>query len=489
MDRIRGRVSGGAVFRRWGVGRRVLSVLFCALMAMAPGERALGQAVPLVDVTGFEPEIRRQIETARRVAVARPREAEASGRLGMILQAYERYEQAAVFLARAHGLAPGEFRWAFNLGVVRGELGQMAEAVEALRRARELRADHLPTRLRLAEGLLARGEVAASRELYESIRREGVGEASACYGLGRLAALEGKLAEAISLFERALGLYPEYGAAHYAYGMALRDQGRLEEARQHLALSQEHRLKRPLVADPYLTEVAELNLGATLHLTRGRALEAAGRLAESVAEHEQALQSRPGLVQAHINLINLYGRLGKPQQALEHYRAALELSPEMPDLHYNHGVLLVAGGEPRQAAEAFQRVLRLNPFHAEAHHNYGVIIEQEGRLDEAAGHYRAALREKPGYRSAHFHLGRILLNQGKVREGLEQFQQALEPPPPPGDVEAPGYFYALGAAWSMVGDRGQAIAGLREGLRRAAAVGQTDLAAAIRRDLQRLGAE
>ncbi|MFM8394652.1 MAG: tetratricopeptide repeat protein, partial [Acidobacteriota bacterium] len=114
-------------------------------------------------------------------------------------------------------------------------------------------------------------------------------------------------------------------------------------------------------------------------------------------------------------------------------------------------------------------------------------IEQEGRLDEAADHYRKALREKPGYRSAHFHLGRILVNQGRVREALEQFQAAVAPPPPVSDEEAPGYFYALGATWSMLGERGRAMALLREALRRATTLQQTALVEAIRRDLRTLG--
>lgn len=444
--------------------------------------------VPAVDVAGFEPEIRRQVVTARGAVLARPRDAGANGRLGMILQAYERYEQAEIFLGRAHQLAPAEFRWAFYLGVVRAELGRGSGAIEALTVARRLRPDHAPTRLRLAESLLGAGRLAESRALFQSIREENPREATALYGLGRIALQDGDRKLAAELLRQATELYPEYGAAHYAYGLVQRDLGQMDEARRHLELSQRHRLKRPPIDDPDLAAVADLNLGAALHLTRGRALEEAGRIAESIGEHERALRLRPGLAQAHINLISLYGRSGQPEQALGHYRAALAINPDLPDLHYNHGVLLVAAGKTGEAAESFQRVIRLNPYHPEAHHNYGVIIEQEGRLDEAAGHYQKALSAKPGYRSAHFHLGRILVNQGRVREGGDHFQRAVAPPPAMDDAEAPGYYYALGATWSMLGERQRAISSLREALRRAVALRQTDLAGSIRRDLQTLGA-
>ena len=446
-----------------------------------------GQPVATVDVSGFELEIRRQITAAHRAVVARPRDAELNGRLGMILQAYERYEQAAVFLGSAHRLAPADFRWAFYLGIVQSELGRAGEAVKALQIAGQLRPDHLPARLRLAEALLADGQTVPSRDLYEEVLRARPGEALALYGLGRIAYFGGEREQSATLFRRAIEIYPGYGAAHYGYGMVLRDLGRTDEARQHLLLSQERRLERPSIDDPYLAAISELNLGATLHLTRGRALEAAGKIDESIAAHEKALELRPGLLQAHLNLITLYGRRGRSKDALRHYEAAMVINPALPELHYNYGVLQVALGEPRRAAEAFLETLRLNQFHPEAHHNYGVLIEQEGRLDEAAEHYRKALRERPGYRSAHFHLGRILVNQERVREALEQFQAALIPVPAATDEEAPGYYYALGATWSMAGERGRAIAMLREALRRATVLRQTELSEAIRRDLRTLG--
>ena len=75
----------------------------------------------------------------------------------------------------------------------------------------------------------------------------------------------------------------------------------------------------------------------------------------------------------------------------------------------------------------------------------------------------------------------------QVRAALEQFRLALEPEPPVGDEDAPGYYYALGATWSMVGEERKAIESLAEALRRAERLGQRELAEAIRRDLRTLG--
>ncbi|MBL8208345.1 MAG: tetratricopeptide repeat protein [Blastocatellia bacterium] len=217
-------------------------------------------------------------------------------------------------------------------------------------------------------------------------------------------------------------------------------------------------------------------------LKRGAKLESTGNLPASIEAHEQALALNPGLVQAHINLISLFGRVGKFKQAEEHYRAAFDINPDLPDLHYNFGVLHVAQERFAEAAAAFRQCLQLNPYYAEAHHNYAAMIERDGKLDEAATHYRKAIENKPGYRAAHFALGRILVNQDKLPEAIQQFQQTLTPE----DEETPRNYYALGATYIRAGDKAKGIHYLREALKRANALQQTQLVNSLQRDLKTL---
>ncbi|HKQ76841.1 MAG TPA: tetratricopeptide repeat protein [Blastocatellia bacterium] len=227
---------------------------------------------------------------------------------------------------------------------------------------------------------------------------------------------------------------------------------------------------------------AEMNARASEHLKRGASLETAGKIEESIVAHEQALEINPGLVQAHINLISLYGRTKRFDKAEKAYRNALAINPELPDIHYNFGVLMAGQERFQEAAQAFQSCLRFNPYYAEAHHNYAVLIEREGKLDEAAAHYRKAIENKSGHRSAHFHLGRILVNQNRLSEAIEHFLQTLAPE----DEDTPRFTYALGATYIRAGDRQKGVHYLREALTRASALNQTRLASSIERDLKTL---
>ena len=55
----------------------------------------------------------------------------------------------------------------------------------------------------------------------------------------------------------------------------------------------------------------------------GVELERQGKVEESAEAQERALEIDHGLVQAHINLIRLYGQLNQFDKAEEHYRESL----------------------------------------------------------------------------------------------------------------------------------------------------------------------
>jgi len=181
-------------------------------------------------------------------------------------------------------------------------------------------------------------------------------------------------------------------------------------------------------------------------------------------------------------LISIYGRLAQPDKAEEHYRAAVALSPGLAEAHYDYGVLLVQQRRTREAAQAFERALAVNPNYAAAHNNLGNMLEAEGRAAEAESHYRAAIANDPTYRLARFNLGRTLVAQHKPGEAVAELEKTLVPE----DDETPRYLYALAAAWVRAGDRAKGLQYGRQAQEKAAARGQTELAATIARDLRSL---
>jgi tetratricopeptide (TPR) repeat protein len=434
--------------------------------------------LPKLALERFVPAAREQVEEAYKKVQASPADAAANGRLGMVLHAYEQYGAAEICYRRARALAPKEVRWAYLLGVAQASAGRNREAAESLRLDR----DYLPARLKLAEVLLALGELAASRKIFEELAAEHTDLAQAHYGIGRARAAQGDLAGAVDHYRKACELAPQFAAARYGLALAYQKLGQAAQAQQEMAAYRKDPLAAPPFRDPFFEEMRALNQGALQHLKRGVSLEADGRVQEAIAEHEKAVALDPKLLQAHANLITLYAKAGDVAKAEEHYRATLALNLDHAESHYNYGVMLFGRQQYREAAQAFRKAVEIQPSYAEARGNLAFILMVEGKLAEAEREYRAAIETRPNYALAHFQLGRLLLNRGRVEEAITHFRQTLVEEGP----AAAGYLYALGAACARAGRRAEGLGYLRQARERAAGAGQAQLVASIDRDLRTL---
>jgi tetratricopeptide (TPR) repeat protein len=440
--------------------------------------------LPRLSVEKFQPVVREQVQEAYSAAQTNPQSAGASGNLGMILETYEQYEAAAVCYRRAHALDPHSFRWLFYLGWAQATLGRHNDAAITLTEALRLQSDYVPAQLKLAESLFTVGRLDESRDLYERILKEHQSVAEAHYGLGRVRAAQGDLALATASLLKACELFPAYGAAHYALALTYRKLGKAAEAQQHFRLSEQNKTAIPRLDDSLRNDIARLNIGSVGHIRRAVDLERAGKIAEAIAEEQQALSVDPQAVQAHINLISLYGRIGQYENAADHYRAAFDLNSNQADLHYNYGVLLLKQGKNEDAERAFQEAVRINPYYAEARINLGSLYEQQGRFDQALRQFTAAIENRPDLRAAHFHIGRILANQERYDEAIQHLLDALTPE----NEETPRYLYALGATYARSGDLPKALKYIRAAREQAASRGQSQLLASIEKDLKTLEA-
>jgi tetratricopeptide (TPR) repeat protein len=460
----------------------MLAIALPADLRVQPVRAGVLPELPQLNTRNFLPAIRQQIQQAYAAAEAKPLNSEASGKLGMVLDAYEQYESAALCYRRAHLLDPGSFRWLFYLGRVQAILGQHQDAVLTLREALRRTPGDVTAQLTLADSLLALGKWEEGSAIYQVISNAHPDSAEAYYGLGRVHAARGNLTAAATAYLKACELFSPYGPAHYALAMVYRKLGQRTESQQQFNLYEENKDAVPPLTDPLRSAIVKLNLGPIAHIRRAAALEQAGKFAEAIAEEHEALRVDPDAVQAHIQLIALYGRLAQYDQAADHYRAALELDRNQADAYYNYGVVLLKQTKPQDAEKAFQQALEINPYYAEAHNNLGSLYEQQGRLDEALRQFGEAVQNRPNYPLAHFHIGRILTNQGRYDEAIRHFLKSLTPE----DENTPRYLYALAGTYARAGDLPAALRYARTARVQAAARGQAQLLTSIDRDIQAL---
>jgi tetratricopeptide (TPR) repeat protein len=457
------------------------STVALALMLIALSARAQSTtpALPRLATEAYPAAARDHIGRAYQKAETHPDDPAAVGALGRVLQAWGQWDASHQAYARAEALAPAAFEWRYLDGVVLQRLARHGEAAAQLAQAVAVSPTYLPARVKLAEALLEAGDLEQSGRLFGNLTREPAAEPAAQLGLGRIAALQGRHDAAIVHLQRAIALFPEFGAAYYALARSCRTLGRIEDARRALERHAEYGTRWPAIDDPVLAGVLALREDAAALLQRGVKSAAAGDVQAAIAAHEAALDRDPHLVQAHANLISLYGRAGNWQKAEGHYRAVVALGFNADEAHYDYGVLLGMQEKWDAAADAYRQAIAVNPLHVRARNNLGQILERQQKWEEAAAEYRRAIDTQPAFRLARFNLGRILIALGRPEDAIVEFGQLLQPR----DAETPRYLFALATAHIRSGHVAEGVRWANEARALALTYGQQDLAAAIDRDL------
>lgn len=207
--------------------------------------------------------------------------------------------------------APDAPRLHYGLGnVLAGNRPQ--DAIQAYRRALDLKPDYADVHLNLATLLLRQGETE----------------------------------DAVTHYHQALRCNPRLAIAHYNLANALMRQGKIREAVESY--------KEALRLEPGFLD-AQTNLAA--------ALLTAGDLDEALRHCKETLQRRPDLLIARKNLALVLIRKGQIDEAIEVYRQAIRLHPRDADLYCRLGMLLDRQGKPDEALQAYRQALEIDPKH------------------------------------------------------------------------------------------------------------------------------
>ncbi len=195
-----------------------------------------------------------------------------------------------------------------------------------------------------------------------------------CFAIGSALQATNKPGEAVTHFERALALRPDFADAHNGIGVAL---------------------------------------------------DALGRRVKAVAYFQAAIGFSPGYVDAHTNLGNAFAALRHDDEALAAFRKAVDLDPARADTRYNLGTMLHRLGRDEEAVEEFRRGLAVWPDHPETHNNLGVALHALQRHAEAIEHYRRAIALQPGLPDPYNNVGKLLMELGLLDAAQAAFASAL----------------------------------------------------------------
>ncbi|MFQ5568749.1 MAG: tetratricopeptide repeat protein [Rhodothermales bacterium] len=437
-----------------------LGLLGCRSESSSVERPAALVPVPSPSLTPFEPAVQEQLRATRRTLDSLLTHEPATtvalgpafGTMGRHYFAHDLVDAAAACFTNARRLQPEDVRWAYYLGALTQREGRLDEARVYLLEVIGLRADDLPSLLRLGQIALDQDSLATARHRFEQALAIDAGSAMALYGLGRVAAAEQAVEEAIDTFNRVLALQPEATAVHHPLGLMYRQRGDVAKARAHLDRAGNTPVR---FDDPLMDDLATFVGGARVYIAEGNEARNKGEFERAVAAYRKALEIDPRNVIAHYNLGTLLGQLKADDEAMTYFRAAIELDPNHRDARFNLATALSRAGRFEEALHHFDRVLSLDAEDQQAHLRKALVLKTLDRISEAEAELEGILAVDPGHTEALVSLSTLLVEQGRVDEARSKLAQALSTALPP--AQELQLRYVLSTALQKQGHHAEAI--------------------------------
>ena len=453
----------------------------------------------LPDTHAMNPEARKLLVSVDKEARKHPRSADAIGRLAMAYHANDYFSQAAAAYRIAARLAPRDFQWVYCQALLQEENGNQEEQVRLLRQTVALKPDHIPSLLKLADGLFKRDNLDYAVRDYELAAAAGA-HLQATFGLARVAARREQWNKVIEYAAPLGQAYPLVRPPFQLLQKAYESTGQAAKAAavREVLLSGKS-TDVPPAPDPLNDRLAELSYSSTRLLKEAglrsrfgypdRALEIGRRAAaanptdpdirnfiahtlltyypdkpeamdEALAQLGECLRLRPDDPVPLWMFARDFCETPKAPAALERLDNLMRPYAGRSDAHFYLGLVADARGQMAEAASQYQAALAVNANDSKIYNKLGLIFDRAGKLDEAVLDLSKSVELEPSNTVARFNLGVVLMQLGKYDQGLRELDEVLRLHPHDAATQL-----VMGFAFLYTKRVAEAAAKFREGLR------------------------
>ena len=409
--------------RRW-LGWGMLLIAAAACGALFFGFKYTTPRLPEVELTGVDPAVRNAVEEALAEVRRGPRDADAWGRLGMVLTSHIFEDTAMVCFEQAERLDPDNPRWPYFQGCIE-QAHNRPTSLAKLRRAVGLcPARTEGPRLRLAEALWRSGEVEAARELFESLLQADDNHARAHLGLARIHLQANELSQCREHLDRAQMQRRVRKAALRLAAEFYERQGDTVAARRALA-SLITLPDDPDWPDEFLAEAGRCKVGESVRVQQAAKLLDQQRHTEALSRLEELVRDYPESARAWTLLGWTQMQTRQSSAAEQSLQLAIQLDPDSCRARVYLGTIRHHRNDRAGAIVLFREAIQRKPSYLEAHFNLGACLQEEGDRSAAIKAFRAAIRCQPLSAAAHARLGELLLGENP-EEGRSHLRLAIE---------------------------------------------------------------
>jgi len=280
----------------------------------------------------------------------------------------------------------------------------------------------------------------------------------AYYHLGVLSLADGRMAEALGLFRKALALKPRDG-------------------RLVAMIARIHMMNNEL---PEAAKLIEAQLPSTddkalLYALQGEIALQRGSLPDAEENMKKALDLDPSLLEGYVLLGAIYVRQQAQEKAIEAYRALARQKPRSPLPHMLIGMMQESKGRLDEARVSYEKALDIQPDFAPAANNLAwLYAENLDDLDRALFWGEKAREGAPADPFVADTLGWVYEKKGDLTKARALLEEAALKLP-----DNPSVRYHLGATYHALGEKERAGLELRRALEISTAFPEAEKARAL----------
>ncbi len=213
---------------------------------------------------------------------------------------------------------------------------------------------------------------------------------------------KGNFNQAISDFNKAIKVDPNYSIAYLKRGLAFFEKKDIAQA----------------ISD-YTKAIAINPAYEEAYYIRGLAYASQEKFEQAVSDYTKAIEINPDYVQAYINRGFINTNKGNLEQAISDFDKALKINPDIGAVYYLRGTAYANKGNLAQAISDYTKAIEKNPNDAQAYANrglayaYKIVSERSLKID----------KNSP---MAYINLGGIDINKDEFKGAISDCNKAIE---------------------------------------------------------------
>ena len=287
---------------------------------------------------------------------------------------------------------------------------------------------------------------------------------------GLVYAEQGDYGQAITYYDQAIELDPDYADAYFYQGLAysnlgdhkqaIADYTKAIELDPNYAKAYNNRGVAYYYQGDYEQAIADYSKAIELdpdyaeaYNNRGVAHRKLGNYEQGIADYNKAIELDPNYVEAYASRGYAYYGLSDYEQAIADYTNAIELDPHYVEAYTSRGYAYYGLSDYEQAIADYTNAIELDPHYVEAYTSRGYAYYGLSDYEQAIADYTNAIELDPSYAKAYNNRGFAYYYQGDYEQAIADYSKAIELDPDYAEA-----YNNRGFAYYDLGDYEQAIA-------------------------------